>query len=130
MWDRDRKTARDNFGNKIKSTGYIYLPGSKLLEDERHLMMMSCLEDAVINSFPITLKYTNTLELYRQFPPRRVKDTKMNDIENTSCVRSVMRATPVARKEREHWVASSIIRRVNDGVYICKYSLRSDEYKC
>ena len=29
MWDRDRKIARENFGRKIKSTGFIYLPGSK-----------------------------------------------------------------------------------------------------
>ena len=29
MWDRDRKIARDTFGRKIKSTGFIYLPGSK-----------------------------------------------------------------------------------------------------
>ena len=28
MWDRDRKIARDYFGRKIKSTGFIYLPGS------------------------------------------------------------------------------------------------------
>ena len=27
MWDRDRKIARDNFGRKRKSTGFIYLPG-------------------------------------------------------------------------------------------------------
>ena len=27
MWDRDRKIERDNFGEKIKSAGFIYLPG-------------------------------------------------------------------------------------------------------
>ena len=37
MWDRDRKTARDNFGRKIKYTGFIYLPGSKFRESEVHL---------------------------------------------------------------------------------------------
>ena len=28
MCDRDRKIARDDFGNKRKSTGFIYVPGS------------------------------------------------------------------------------------------------------
>ena len=27
MWDRDRKIARDKFGRKRKSSGFIYLPG-------------------------------------------------------------------------------------------------------
>ena len=34
MWYRDRKIERDNFGRKRKSTGFIYLPGSKLRESE------------------------------------------------------------------------------------------------
>ena len=29
MWDRDKKISRDNFGRKRKTTGLIYLPGSK-----------------------------------------------------------------------------------------------------
>ena len=28
MWDRDRRIARDNFGKKRKSTGFIFSPGS------------------------------------------------------------------------------------------------------
>ena len=39
MWGRDTKIARDNFGRKIKSTVYIYLPRSKFCEAEVHLMM-------------------------------------------------------------------------------------------
>ena len=42
MWDSDEKIAREHFGRKIKSTGFIYLPGSKLREAEGHLMMGSC----------------------------------------------------------------------------------------
>ena len=42
MWDRDGKIARDNFGRKIKSTGFIYIPGSKFREAEGHLAMRSC----------------------------------------------------------------------------------------
>ena len=37
MLDRDQKIVRDNFGIKRKSTGYIYLPGSKFREAEGHL---------------------------------------------------------------------------------------------
>ena len=74
MWDRDRKIARDNYGRKRKPTGFIYLPGSKLCEVEGHFTMRSCLQDAIINSAPRIGEYINKMELYRQFPPRRVKD--------------------------------------------------------
>ena len=52
LWDRDRKIARDNFGKKRKSTGFIYLPGSEFRESEGNLSMRSCLQDTVINSAP------------------------------------------------------------------------------
>ena len=61
MWDRDQKTARDNFGRKIKSTGYIHLPGSKFHEAEGNLTVRSCLQDAVINSSPRIGKHINKL---------------------------------------------------------------------
>ena len=93
--DRDKKIERDNFGRKIKSTGSIYLPGSKSREAGGHLMMRSCLQYSVMNSALRIGKYIKRLELYRQCPPRRVKDTNMLEIENTSCVRNVMRVTPV-----------------------------------
>ena len=80
MWDRDRKIARYNFGRKRQSTGFIYPPGSKFCEAESHLMMRSCLQDAVINSAPRIEKYINKLKLYRKCPPRRVEDTKISEI--------------------------------------------------
>ena len=80
MWDRYRKITGDNFGRKINSTRFIYLPGSKFCEDKGHLEMISCLQDAAINSVPMIGKYINKLELYRQCPPRRVKYTKMSEI--------------------------------------------------
>ena len=103
MWYRDKKIARDNFGGKMKSTGFIYLPGSNFGEAEGHLTMSSYLQDAGINYAPGIGKYINKLELYIQCPPRRVKDTKMYDIENTLCVRNVMRVTPVSGIEIEPW---------------------------
>ena len=54
----------------------------------------------------------------------------MSEIENTSCVRCVMKVTPLSGIEMQPWGADSILRIVNDGVYICTCSVRSDEYKC
>ena len=130
MCDRYRKIARDNFNRIKKSTGFIYFYGSGFHEAEGNLKMKSCLQYAVINSAPRIGKYINKLEFYIHCPPRRVKDTKMSEIENTSCVRNVMRVTSVPGIEGETWGLASILRRFNDGVYICACSVRSDEYKC
>ena len=54
----------------------------------------------------------------------------MSEIENTSCVRNVMRVTPVSRIEREPWGAASILRIVNGGLYINICTFKYDEYKC
>ena len=54
----------------------------------------------------------------------------MIGIENTLCVRSVMDVTPVFQIEVEPWGAASIVRTVNDRVYIYSCSVRSDEYMC
>ena len=76
IFDRDRKMAKDNFGRKRKATRCIYLPGSDFREDEGHLSMRSCSQDAVINSAPIIGKYIDQQEFYRQCPPRKVKEFK------------------------------------------------------
>ena len=96
MWDRYRKIEKENLGKKKKTDWIYFLPGSKFCKAEGHLSMRSCLQDVVINYSPMIIKYINKLELYRQFPPRRVKDIKIYVIENTSCVRNVMRVTPVS----------------------------------
>ena len=130
IFDRDRKMAKDNFSRKIKATGCIYLPESDFREDEGHLSMRSCLQDAVINCAPRIVKYIDKQELYRQCPPRKVKDSNIPEIENTSCVRNVMDVTTVSGIERSPWGAASILRRVNDGVFICTYNVQSAEYDC
>ena len=96
MFDRDRKMAKDNFGRKIKATGCIYLPGSDFREAGGYLSMSSCLQDAVINSDPRIGNFIDKQELNRQCPPRRVKDSNISGIENTSCVRNVMEVTTVS----------------------------------
>ena len=83
-----------------KSTGFVYLPGSEFHEAEGHLSMRSCLKYAVINSVPRIGKYIDKQELYRQCIPRKVKDTNISEIENSSCVKFFMKVTPVSGKER------------------------------
>ena len=91
--------------------------------------MSSCLQDAVINSAPRIGKFISKLELYRQFPPIRVKNSHISEIENYPCVRNVMNVTPVSGINWVAWGAASIPRRVNDGVYICTCNVQSVEYK-
>ena len=59
IWDRERRTARENFVRKRKSTVFIYLTGSKICEAKGHLSMSSCLQDDVINYAPSIGKYIN-----------------------------------------------------------------------
>ena len=59
-----------------------------------------------------------------------MEDTNIFEIENTSCVRNFMRVTPVFGIEREPWGEAFILRKVNDGVYICIGNVKSDEYYC
>ena len=57
--------------------------------------MRSCTHDAVAKSAPRSGKLTNKYELYTQFPPKQVKDTSMNDIENAYYFSSVINIFPV-----------------------------------
>ena len=88
--------------------------------------MRSCLQNSVINYAPRIGKYIDKQELYIQCLPRKVKDTNMSEIENTSCVRNVMKLNPVSVIEREPWGAAYILRRFNDGVFICTCNVQSD----
>ena len=92
--------------------------------------MRSCLQDAAIISAPRIGKITEKHELYRLFPPIRVKDSYIYEIENTSCVRNVMEVTIVSGIERVPWGPASIMRRANDRVFICTCNVKPDEYDC
>ena len=126
--DRDMKVVRQKFGRKRKPTGFIFLPGSGFREAEGNLKMRSCLQDAVIDSAPRIGKFINKQELYRQFPPRRVKDSHISEIEDSECVRNVMNITPVSGIEEVKWGAASILKTVNDGVYICVCNVHNVKY--
>ena len=56
-----------------------------------------------------------------------MKDSNISEIENTSCVRNVIKVTPVYGIEREPWGESCIMVIVNDGVFICICNVKSDE---
>ena len=88
--------------------------------------MRSYLQDAVINSAPRIGKYIDKQELYRQCPPIKVKDSNISEIENTSCVINVIEVTPVFGIERVPCDTASILRRVNDIVFIFTYNIQSD----
>ena len=92
--------------------------------------MRSRLQDAVIIYSPRIRKFIDKQEIYRQFPPRRVKDSNISEIENTSCVRNVMDVTVVSGTERVPWGPAVIMRRVTDGIFICTYNVQSIEYNC
>ena len=90
--------------------------------------MRSCLQGAVVNSAPRIGKFINKQELYRQCPPRRVKDSHISEIEDSARVRNVMKITPVLGIEEVTWGAASILRRVNDGVYLCVCNVENVKY--
>ena len=62
------------------------------------------------------------LELYRQFPPRSIKD-KCNS------VLSVMTISPILKLEREKMGATRILQVINDGIYLCIYRIHLDVFK-
>ena len=89
----------------------LFLPGSGFREAEGNLKMKSCLQYAVINSAPRIGKFMNKLELYRHFPPRRVKDSHISEIEDSARVRNFMNITPVSGIEEVKWGAASILKQ-------------------
>ena len=57
-----------------------------------------------------------------------MKDSNISEIENTSCMRIVMEVTTVYGIEILPWGPASILRRVNDGFFICTCNVKSNEY--
>ena len=50
--------------------------------------------------------------MYRKCPPKQVKDTSMNNIDNESCVSSVVTFSPILEIEIEKWVAKSTLKNI------------------
>ena len=59
------------------------------------------------------------LELYRQCPPRRLKDTNLAELEKCKCVSSVMTIAPIINIDRENMYDFVILLVIDDGVYVC-----------
>ena len=66
-----------------------------------NLELMFCLHDTVVKAVPCIVKYINKEKIYRQCPPRQVKSTNMNEIDNASCISSVMNIMLVLKIERQ-----------------------------
>ena len=58
------------------------------------------------------------MELYRQCPPRRVKDTNMKKLENFDCLSSVMTIAQILHIDREKKGAMRVLQVINDGAYV------------
>ena len=128
MLDRNFKEAKQNFGRKRKPIGCIFLSDSGLRDAVGNLKLRSCLQDSVINSAPRIGKFLNKEKLYRQCPPRRVKNSHISEIEKCACVTNAMNITPISGIEEVKWGAASILRNVNDGVYICICNVHNVKY--
>ena len=53
---------------------------------------------------PEELKKKDKSELYRQFSPRRVMDTTIDELDKCECVSSVIKIDPVLDIDREKWL--------------------------
>ena len=59
------------------------------------------------------------MELYRQFPPRRVKDAQLKELGKYECVSSVMTISSVLNTERYKMGTKVILLKIGNGVYVC-----------
>ena len=71
-------------GRKRRSPGYACLNSSPYSDAEGSSQLISCLHDATINAAPRIGKFFDKLDLYRQCPPRRMKDTEIKELENAN----------------------------------------------
>ena len=94
MWDRYQRITKEIFWRRIKSTGYIDLPGSKYYVAEGQFEANIIVFNAVINSAQSIGSYIK-IELYNKCRPRRVKAANKSEIENILCMKGVMNVTPL-----------------------------------
>ena len=83
------------------ATSFVYLKGSPYRDSKGSWQLISCLHDAINNAAPKMGGKIDRLELYQQFPPRKVKDTHMIKLEKCKCLSSIMTIMPVMKLERE-----------------------------
>ena len=78
-----------------KATGYVLITGSPYRDAEGSPHHRSCLHDAIINAAPRIGGGIDQSELYRQCSPRRVMDTRIEELDKCECVSSVMNIASV-----------------------------------
>ena len=114
-------------GRKLKETGNVLITGSPYRDTEGSPQQRLCLDDDIVNAAPIIGGKMDQSELYRKCSPRRVTDKTIEELEKYECVSSVMTIEPVLLTERKPMGPLGILLRINDGVYVCIYSVYSKE---
>ena len=75
---KDKIIQRVYSGRKQKSKVFVCHQGSSYHDAEISSQLISCLHDAIIHAAPRIGRIIDKLELYRQCPPRRLKETNMS----------------------------------------------------
>ena len=83
---KDTRIRRTHSGRKRKVTCYVLTTGSPYRDAEGSPHQRSFLHDAIINAAPRIGKFFDKSELYRQCSPRRVIDTKIEELDKFECV--------------------------------------------
>ena len=78
---KDKRICWTFSRRKRKATGYVLITGSPYRDAEGSSQLRSCLHDAIINAAPRIRGEIKKSELYSQCLPRRVKDTKIEELE-------------------------------------------------
>ena len=89
---------------KQKATGHVLITASPYRDVEESPHHWSCLHDAIINAAPRIGENIDKSELYRQFSPKRVMDTTIDELDKCECVSSVIKIDPVLDIDREKWL--------------------------
>ena len=87
---KDTIMRRKYSGRKLKATGYVLITGSPYRDAEGSPHQRSCLHDAIINAAPRIGEFFDKSELYRQYLPRRVMDTTIDELDKCERVLSVI----------------------------------------
>ena len=82
----------------------MYIKVSPYPDAEGLSQVISCLHNAIINAASRIGGKIYTLGLYRQFPPRGVKDTRMTEFEKCEYLSYVTTIATVLKIDREKWV--------------------------
>ena len=107
----------DIFRKKRKGSRFCVSKNSPYSDAEESSHLRSCLRDAIINAAP-RIGGIDKLELYRQCPPRRVKDIHITELKKCECVSSIMTIAPVLNIDRLKMGYMGILLVIDYVVYV------------